>query len=150
WQQNYRDILVKVRELSDEELARPENQELLWSADAIKAGQTDMEKSSVDPVERKPITIALWAYGKQFKGNFPVRRMVEAYRDVVQTTLAGISRSDLLEELGDKEEFKSLSLSSRRGLVRAKGTSSWRTMCPTSWSRGCSSESSPWPPSSAS
>ncbi|MCY1079690.1 McrB family protein [Archangium lansingense] len=85
--------------------------------DAIKAGQTDMGKATAAPVDRKPSTITLWAYGKQFKGNFAVKRMVEAYRDVVQTTLAGISRSDLLEELGDKEEFKTLSLSSRRGLV---------------------------------
>ena len=33
WQKNYRDFLEKVRNLSDEELAKPANQELLWSAD---------------------------------------------------------------------------------------------------------------------
>ncbi len=85
--------------------------------DAIKAGQPDVGKSTAAPVDRKPNAITLWAYGKQFKGNAAVKRLVEAYRDVIQATLPGISRSDLLEELGDKEEFKSLSLSSRRSLI---------------------------------
>ncbi|HYO52847.1 hypothetical protein, partial [Archangium sp.] len=53
WQQNYRDILVKVRELSDEELARPENQELLWSADAITplgpGGKVKVSGAFTDP-----------------------------------------------------------------------------------------------------
>lgn len=258
WQQNYRDLLVRVRDLSDEELARPENQELLWSADAIttlgpggkvkvsgaftdpeivsaivalrhrpwpenpseradaiheegerilalvsprhgprrpqarlwrlfaallpadfhcvfsyqahlrvaelllpedswpshvlirdrlrqvlgpeqetddhirrsifcwwlhekydaiKAGQPDVGRSTTAPVDRKATAISLWPYGKQFKGNVAIKRLVEAYRDVIQATLPGISRGDLLEELGDKEEFKGLSLSTRRGLI---------------------------------
>ncbi len=85
--------------------------------DAIKAGQTDMGKATAPPVDRKPSTITLWAYGKQFKGNTAIKRLVEAYRDVVQATLAGTPRSDLLEDLGDQEEFKNTALSYRRGLV---------------------------------
>ncbi len=83
--------------------------------DAIKAGQSDVGRSIPSPADRKPIT--LWAYGKQFKGNTAIKRLVEAYRDVVQTTLPGIPRADLLEDLGDKEEFKALALPSRRGLI---------------------------------
>ena len=83
--------------------------------DAIKAGQADVGRSTTGPADRKPIT--LWPYGKQFKANTAVKRLVEAYRDVVQATLPGIPRADLLEELGDKEEFKALALPSRRGLI---------------------------------
>lgn len=84
--------------------------------DAIKSGQFDVEQPNPIPVERnKPIS--LWPYGKQVKANAAPKRLIEAYRDVVQATLPGISRSDLVEELGDTEEFKTLSLSSRRGLI---------------------------------
>ncbi len=85
--------------------------------DAIQAGRSDVRAVASSPPDRKPVALTLWAYGKQFKGNFAVKRMVEAYRDVVQATLPGISRTDLLDDLGDREEFKSLSLSSRRGLI---------------------------------
>ncbi|RKI33138.1 ATP-binding protein [Corallococcus sp. AB004] len=84
--------------------------------DAITSGQ-DPGRPPVAPVDSPPVPITLWAFGKQFKGNAAVKRLVEAYRDVIQTTLPGVSRSDLLEELGDKEEFQSLALPSRRSLI---------------------------------
>jgi 5-methylcytosine-specific restriction protein B len=85
--------------------------------EAIKASPSDVgiSASTSTSADRKPST--LWAFGKQFKSNPAVKRMVEAYRDVVQATLPGISRAGLLEELGDKEEFKTLSLAYRRGLL---------------------------------
>ncbi len=85
--------------------------------DAIKSGQSDVTMPTTAPVDRKSTPIALWPYGKQIKGISALKRLVEAYRDVVQAALPGISRSDLLEDLGDKEEFKGLSLSTRRGLI---------------------------------
>ncbi|MFY0577164.1 hypothetical protein ACN28S_25145 [Cystobacter fuscus] len=85
--------------------------------EAIKAGQPELGTSTPAPVDRRPGTLTLWAHGKQFKGNPAIKRLVEAYRDVVQTTLPGLSRKDLLEELNDKEEFNNLSLASKRGLI---------------------------------
>ncbi|WP_342378542.1 ATP-binding protein [Myxococcus stipitatus] len=84
--------------------------------EAIKSGQLDVAQPNPVPVERGN-PIALWPYGKQVKANAAPKRLIEAYRDVVQATLPGISRSDLVEDLGDMEEFKALSLSSRRSLV---------------------------------
>jgi 5-methylcytosine-specific restriction enzyme B len=84
---------------------------------AIKSGSAPALQGPMPQVGPKPEMLKLLPYGKQFKGNFPTKRMVEAYRDVVQQALPGVPRGDLLDLLGADEDFQSLSMASRRMLI---------------------------------
>lgn len=72
-------------------------------------------KTSAPPLE-------VWPFAKQFMGNFGVRTFGGAYRAVVQASLPGLSRDDLVGVLQATGDFENISAQSLRLLViRVKG-----------------------------
>ncbi|WP_338871079.1 hypothetical protein [Myxococcus stipitatus] len=82
----------------------------------IEDGLHDLNLRTPTPTETLH-PIVLWPFGKQFKANAAFRLLVNAYRDVIRTSTAGITREDLVKELGDNDEYMNLSYSTRRSLV---------------------------------
>jgi 5-methylcytosine-specific restriction protein B len=80
--------------------------------DTISAGRLPQVQPGVAapaPSENVSAPVVLWPYQRQFKGNFAVRRLVDAYRDVLREAQGGIARADLVQTLHADPEFASLS-----------------------------------------
>ncbi|AGC42120.1 hypothetical protein MYSTI_00771 [Myxococcus stipitatus DSM 14675] len=84
--------------------------------EAIKAGQFDSFPATPTPLG-PPKPIALWPFARQFKANAALRLLVETYRHVIDTSLSGITREELREELGSLEDYNALSPSTLRSLT---------------------------------
>ncbi|MBZ4419949.1 McrB family protein [Myxococcus sp. RHSTA-1-4] len=76
--------------------------------DAISSGATPTT-SVATSADRISSPLALWPYGKQFKGNSWPKNGLELYRRTIQECLPGIPRADLVEVLRNVPEFSTQS-----------------------------------------
>lgn len=71
-----------------------------------ETGEVRQPIGTSEHLERKEIV--LWPFGKQYKSNAAVRGYDAYYRDIVQASVARVSRDDLVEILRSSEEYAHL------------------------------------------